>query len=299
MQKFATILLIVFIVSACGSRTPEISSETSDWIFPASEVKSITLANDAGDIVVRQTTGSDILITATKSARSARDLAGVNVDVQKIGEGISGTLDYLPGSWSVSVAFELRVPPDLSIQIESASGNITVENYQGALDLSTASGALTLRNVSGEIRADTSSGDIEARDVDGNVNISSASGNILVSYSAPPQLMNNPVLLADVLEMWTYRVEPDGTQNIFSPKLPGNGQRIFENSMGTITLQISQNLQVDIFAQLFSGKLRSEFDQLQGSPDNVRHTGHINGGGPLIILTNASGAIDIEKFSAP
>ena len=249
--------------------------------------------------MVRQTTGSDIQITATKSARRPQDLEGVNVEFQQVDDGISGTVNYLPGSWSVSIAFEIQVPPNLSIQIESASGNIKIENYQGTLDLSTASGTLTLHHVNGEIQAETSSGTIEAQDVDGNVNVSSANGNILVSYSAPPQLMNNPVLLTDVLEMWTYSVEPDGTQNSSSPKLPGNGQRIFENSSGTITLQLPHDLGVDVFAQLFSGNFKSEFDQLQGSADNVRHTGHINGGGPLIILTNASGSIDVKELPVP
>jgi Putative adhesin len=299
IQKFALFLLIVFVTSACGTRPAEVSSEVTDWMFPASDVKSINLTNEAGDIVVRQTTGSNILITVTKSARRPDDLKGVNVEFQQVADSVSGTVNYLPGSWSVSVVFEIQVPPNLSIQIESASGNITIENYQGTLNLSTASGALTLHNVSGEIQADTSSGNIEARDVDGNVNVSSASGDMVVSYGVAPELTNNSVLLTDVLDMWTYRVEPDGTQNSFSPPLPGTGQRIFENSSGTITLQLPHELAVDVFAQLFSGNFESEFDQMQSSADKVRYTGHINGGGPLIILTNASGAIDVEELPIP
>ncbi len=299
MRKIAVFLLIVLITSACGSRSAQVASHISSWSFPASDFKSISLANDAGDVVVRQTTGSDILLTATKSARSLEDLDGVNVDVQQIGDTISGTLNYLPGSWSVSVAFEIEVPPNVSVQIESASGDIRIENYQGTLNLSTLSGTLVMHNINGEIQANTANGNIEARDVDGNVNVSSSSGDILVSYSVPPQLMNDPVLLTDVLEMWTYRLEPDGIQNSSSPKLPGNGQRIFENSSGAITLQFPRDLQVDIFAQLFSSNFKSEFDQLQSSADNVRHTGHINGGGPLIILTNASGAIDVQELRIP
>ena len=299
MRKFTIFLLLVLMTSACGSRSAEVSSDISSWSFPASDFKSITLANEAGDVVVRQTTGSDILITATKSAHSPDDLEGVDVEVQQTGDVISGTLNYLPGSWSVSVAFEIQVPPDLSIQIESASGDIKIENYQGTLKLSTASGTLTLSNVNGEIQADTANGNIEARNVDGNVNVSSASGNILVSYSTPPQMTDDSILLTDVLDMWTYRLEPNGTQNSFSPKLPGNGQRIFENSSGTITLQLPHDLGVDIFAQLFSGNFKSDFDQLQGSADKVRYTGHINGGGPLIILTNASGAIDVKELPVP
>lgn len=299
IRKFVLFLLIVVMASACGTRKDQMFSQVANWTFPASAVETITFANDAGDIRIRQTTGSDILITATKSARSVDDLDGVEVDVKQTGDGISSTLNYLPGSWSVSVAYEIQVPPDRSIQIESSSGNIMVEDYQGTLDLSTASGTIVMHNVRGENHANTSSGNIEARDVDGNVNVSSANGSIVISYSSAPELMDDPVLLADVLQMWTYSVAPDGTQNSFSPQLPGNGQRIFENSSGKITLQLPHELAVDVFAQLFSGNFKSEFDQLQGSADKVRYTGHINGGGPLIILTNASGTIDVQELAVP
>jgi len=299
MRKSISFLVIVLIVSSCGSRTTGMVSQVADWTFPANEVKSVTLTNDAGDIRVRQTTGSNILITATKSARGNDDLDGVEVEVQKIVDSITCTLNYLSGSTSVSVAFEIQVPPHVSVQVESASGNIMIENYQGTLDVSTLSGTVLMHHVNGEIHAETSNGNIEARDVDGNVNVSSSSGNIVVIYSAAPQLMNDPLLLTDVLETWTYSLEPDGTQNSFSPKLPGNGQRIFENSSGTITLRLPHDLQVDVFAQLFSANFKSEFEQLQGNADKVRYTGHINGGGPLIILTNASGAINVEKLPIP
>jgi hypothetical protein len=66
-----------------------------------------------------------------------------------------------------------------------------------------------------------------------------------------------------------------------------------------ITLELPQDLQVDIFAQLFSRKFKSGFNQLKSSADKVRYAGHINGGGPLIILTNASGAIHVEKLPVP
>ncbi len=194
IRKFAIFLLIVVMASACGTRTAQVSSQVTNWTFPASTGKTITLANDAGDIRIRQTTGSDILLTATKSARSVADLDGVEIDVKQASDGISSTLNYLPGSWSVSVAYDIQVPPNRSVQINSSSGNITVENYQGALHLSTASGTIVMHNVNGEIRATTSSGNIEAHDVDGNVNVSSADGSIVVSYSAAPELMDDPVL---------------------------------------------------------------------------------------------------------
>jgi len=286
-------------IEARGSSAPEQSSEGSDWIFPKGNVKSVAITNDAGDIVVRPTEGSDILITATKSARTPDELNKVDVVVKKTGDVIAATLNYVPGQSSVSVDFDIQVPAGLSIQIESASGNITITNYQGTLDVSTSSGKIILQDVKGEIRASTDNGDIETQNVDGNFHISSSSGNIVATYDAALQQVENPVLLSDVQTLWTYKLTETGGQQVqdsSSPKLPGDGQRIFENSSGAITLRLDDGLQADIFAQLFSENFRSDLGDMQASADKVRYVGHLNGGGPLIILTNASGAIRIEAI---
>jgi DUF4097 and DUF4098 domain-containing protein YvlB len=286
-------------IEARGSSAPEQSSEGSDWIFPADTVKSVNITNDAGDIVVHSTEGSDILITATKSARTPDELNKVDVVVKKTGDVIAATLNYVPGQSSVSVDFDIQVPAGLSVQIESASGNITITNYQGTLNVSTSSGKIVLRDVKGEIRASTDNGDIETLNVDGNFHISSSSGNIVATYNAALQQVENPVLLSDVQTLWTYKITETGNQQVqesSSPKLPGDGQRIFENSSGAITLRLADDIQADIFAQLFSENFSSDIGDMQVSADKVRHVGHLNGGGPLIILTSASGAIHVEAI---
>jgi DUF4097 and DUF4098 domain-containing protein YvlB len=286
-------------IEARGSSGPEQSSEVSDWIFPKDNVKSVAITNDAGDINVRPTEGSDILITATKSASAPDELNKVDIEVKQTGDVVAATLDYLPGQSSVAVDFDIQVPTGLSIQIESASGNITITNYQGALDISTFSGKIILQDVKGEIRASTANGDIETYNVDGNFHISSSNGNIVATYDAALQQVENPVLLSDVQTLWTYKITATGgqqVQDISSPKLPGNGQRIFENSSGAITLRLAPDLQADIFAQLFSENFKSDIGDMQASADKVRYVGRLNGGGPLIILTNASGAIRVEAI---
>ena len=142
-------------------------------------------------------------------------------------------------------------------------------------------------------------GILKPENVDGNFHISSSSGNIVATYNAALQQVENPVLLSDVQTLWTYKITETGGQQVqdsSSPQLPGNGQRIFENSSGTITLRLDDGLQADIFAQLFSENFTSDIDDIQASADKVRHVGHLNGGGPLIILTNASGTIRIEAI---
>jgi len=300
MKKITIILIVVLLISACGNQTKETSTETAGWIFPTTDIKSVNLENDAGDFVLRPTSEDNIEITTIKTADTPNDLNRVEVNVQQTGDAIIGKVSPKSNSSNnVSVSFEIRVPQNLSIQIESSSGNIRVKSYKGSLDISTSSGAITLEDVNGMIRANTANGQIEASNVDGDVNISSSSGNIVATYNADLHTTDTSTHLEDVLKLWTYELKPDGSRFSSSPKLPGTDKRIFENSSGSITLKLANNLQADVFVQLFSGNFQSDFHQLQGSTDNVRYTGRINNGGPLIILVNASGAVRLEALPTP
>jgi hypothetical protein len=302
MRKFSLCLLVLMAISACSAFEPQRSPQTSKWKFSTDTIKSVSIANLAGDIVVRPAQGNDILITTTIAGQTPAGSNGVDVQIRPADETLVGTVNYPVGTSSASVAFDIRAPLNMSITIESASGNITIEDYQGALDISTLSGKITLQDVKGEIRASTANGDIETHNVDGNFHISSSGGSIVATYDAALQEVENPVLLSDVQTLWTYTITATGNQqvqDISSPELPGNGQRIFENSSGAITLRLAPDLQADIFAQLFSENFKSEVGDMKVSGDKVRHVGRLNGGGPLIILTSSSGAIRVETLPNP
>lgn len=302
MRKFSLCLLVLMAISACSNFAPQMLPQTAKWKFSTDKIKSVSITNLAGDIVVHPAQGNDILITTTISGQTPAGSNGVDVHIQPAGETLRGTVDYPAGTSSASVAFDIYAPLDMSIQIESASGSITIEDYQGVLELSTSSGKMILQDVKGEIRASTASGDIETHNVDGNFHISSSGGNIVATYDTALPQVENPVLLSDVQTLWTYKITATGNQqvqDVSSPNLPGHGQRIFENSSGAITLCLAPDLQVDIFAQLFSENFKSDVGDMKASADKVRHVGILNGGGPLIILTSSSGAIHVETLSNP
>jgi hypothetical protein len=297
MQKFSLWILMALVFSACAAPASQPASQDTDWTFSGDRLRSVSIANTAGDIVIHSAEGNDISMTARKSAPTSQELNTLDVQVQATDETLRATVNYPEGSLHSSVTFDLHIPQNLSVEVESSSGNITVTHYQGTLQLNTSSGKITLQDVGGEINASSSSGNIETEDVDGNIHLSSNSGDIIATYRVDPKDANDAVLLADVLKLWSYQLTPDGAVST-SPDLAGN-ERLFENSSGSITLRLLPAAHVDIFAQLFSGDFKSDFNELEGSADSVRYTGHLNGGGPLIILTNASGAIRLERMNNP
>jgi DUF4097 and DUF4098 domain-containing protein YvlB len=58
------------------------------------------------------------------------------------------------------VDFEVRVPPEVSLQLAAASGDMVVSDVIGTVDLETDFGSVEMKEISGTVSAKTSSGDI-------------------------------------------------------------------------------------------------------------------------------------------
>lgn len=263
----------------------EQGDETSlNWTFPASKVSRLIIKNASGDIVLRKSESDEVRITATKYDGSQEDLDKVKVDLQQKDEELVIDVEYWAKISPVSVKFSIEAPFGLSIELDSGSGNVTVEGYSGTVKVDTGSGNIVLRDVDGEVHADTGSGDIE------------------VTYTRPLSQTNNPVLLSEVLDKWSYSIIRDETKDLTinklsQPKLSGSGQQIFSSGSGNITLNLASHLKVDVFAETLSQKFRSDFNEMQDVRDGVRYVGHINGGGPLVILTTGSGGISVKRLT--
>jgi hypothetical protein len=79
-------------------------------------------------------------------------------------------------------AIEVRVPSSLeNLMVSSGSGNITVADRVGDLELRTASGDIVVRSCSGNVKAESASGDISFAHCSEAVQARSASGDISVS----------------------------------------------------------------------------------------------------------------------
>lgn len=99
----------------------------------------------------------------------------------------------------VSLDYRLYLPAGIDVEIQSSSGNLEVQDHQGAVDFQSASGDLRLRSVDGPVRlrsgsgdlslssltgdliARSNSGDIDVRGLQGDCSVESSSGEIRVS----------------------------------------------------------------------------------------------------------------------
>jgi hypothetical protein len=147
---------------------------------------SFMLDADNGSVEV---TGSDrsgvrVVITSKKDdLESMYDFTydespgQATIKVEKKG---SGMFSWFSWGRNAGLRFEIELPRETSINIDTAGGTIAVEAITGKTRLDTSGGAIRVLDVIGPLLADTSGGSIDIEQVEGDVNADTSGGSISV-----------------------------------------------------------------------------------------------------------------------
>ncbi|WP_020390305.1 DUF4097 family beta strand repeat-containing protein [Kribbella catacumbae] len=90
-------------------------------------------------------------------------------------------------SFGCDTEYVVTVPRDLSVTIDSSSGDLKVAGLSGSTTLKSSSGGIEARQISGDLSLESSSGDLEATDLSsGSVTGKSSSGSIQLFFRTAP-----------------------------------------------------------------------------------------------------------------
>jgi hypothetical protein len=145
------------------------ASETFEWSGGAS-ARELVLANASGDVNVA-VAGDEVVVTATKTAAKAADLADVTVEVEEKDDAVHVEIEYprdVGRAGAVRVDFDVTVPAGL-----------------GRLDVHVARGNVAATGIP-EVNASVASGDVEIADAYKAVKVSAADGAVSVENSGRP-----------------------------------------------------------------------------------------------------------------
>ena len=79
---------------------------------------------------------------------------------------------------NISISYEVVVPAETDLRVQSGSGDQRVEGIRGPLEVSAGSGGLKISAIGDRVHAETGSGDIDINRVKGNVHAKTGSGSI-------------------------------------------------------------------------------------------------------------------------
>lgn len=169
-QSVAALVAGLFLVVATAFSAEQIKRD-----FPTGAKPSLLLRNQNGAISVKTWDQNQIEIQANPSSDSMEVM--IIPGEQKVTVQTHARGDR-PAPADARVDFEIRVPREATVRVDSERGQISVENVKGDVAIEGVSNSVGLSNLSGHITVRTVDGPVLLRSCEGHIEAHSISGDL-------------------------------------------------------------------------------------------------------------------------
>ena len=219
---------------------------------------TLTLRTEAGSVEV--TTHAENTINIEIDIHNTDNEFSVSFENNDDGLSIEGERD---GNWhssSLDVQYQITLPSQYNVDLDTAGGDIQIANLNGRVEARTSGGKISTKDITGNINIKTSGGSLELVNVQGRIDGHTSGGNIdLLLHSQPDQAIR------------------------------------LHTSGGSIMAKFAENSRIDLKANTSGGRVSSQW-QVDGSQSEQQIAGKINDGGPEVDLNTSGGSIYVEKI---
>jgi len=267
------------------------------------------------ETIIRAAAGS-LSVQGIEGGVSANSAVG-SIEMNAIGGGVMAstaggpiTLGAIGGAVRCETAggsIKLRASGG-EATLTSNGGGIEVGSVGGTLRAETLGGDVVAERVAGEVIAATSGGTIRIGQARGRVTADTAGGSIEIA-GAPQgvraETAEGHIRLTDVSGQ-VFATSANGNIHAFFVSGSPLRDSLIETMSGTIIIWLPADARVAVDAQVdlarSMGRIESDFEAItvrQGSEQfgasELRATGSLNGGGPVLTIRNTGGRIQIRR----
>jgi DUF4097 and DUF4098 domain-containing protein YvlB len=234
---YAILAVVVLVGSAWAANEIQ-----RDYRYKVHHRASISIFNQYGPISVKPSSGHQVLVHAILASDK------VEIDPDQRGDRISFTSHLLSGADAESgkVEYQIMVPADANVTLNSASGPIRAEGLHGDLILEGNTAYVDLHDLSsGHVHIKTLDGPVNLANVnDGHVEITSVSGQVVLKSVWGPLVHVNSN---------TGKIAYDGD-------FGGSGEYLLTTYSGDIEAIAPSYASIDVIATSRQGKVENDFN---------------------------------------
>jgi DUF4097 and DUF4098 domain-containing protein YvlB len=251
------------------------SAERIEKHFKVDTHPVVTIHNPDGIITVRAWTKHEVLVIANRASNQ------IEVEVEQTGNRV----DIITHQVSDTVApadfhadFEISVPEDAELQIHDDSGNVSVANVLGDMNVETVAAGVNLQDAAGYLTVKTVGGSFQCIRCAGRIEVSSISGSFRL------------------LDLRSYHVRAQTSKGniLFDGEFLPNGNYLLKNYSGDIVVHYSEGDSFDLSATSYKGKVLSD---AKLTPSHERHFWHPKFGNALFGTLNTGRArVEVSSF---
>jgi hypothetical protein len=190
LVKLLSIALIAQLTTACvihvggGEKRKADIELTESLSLSSAGIEELVIDNGAGKIEI---SGDDSISEIQVEAYiiTSKDVT-YRLELEKTGPRayLVAKHDSYNGFWigdSPKIDITVKVPSNMSLDIDDGSGEITINNVAGNALIDDGSGDITVSNLSGSLKIEDGSGDMELTNIGGPIDIDDGSGSIYVT----------------------------------------------------------------------------------------------------------------------
>ncbi len=236
-RRRAVKLAVVLVVTVT---TWAVAETKKEYRFNVGVKSTVSIINQYGPVSIKPSTGNFVVVSATTYSDK------VEVDQSQSGNRVDVQSHLLPGATAENsrVDYEVTVPADASVTLESMTGPLRAEKLHGDVEAEGANASIEIREISNShVHVKTMNGAVTLTDIhDGHVEIDSVSGDVTLKSVTGPLV----------------RVSSTSGRIVYDGDFGYAGEYRFNSHSGNIDATIPQDASVDVKAQSVRGQVQDD-----------------------------------------
>ena len=220
------------------------SQETYHKEFSTAKIKTVIIENINGPINIKTWKKNSLLLKSTKHAAKQEHIDGMHIIInQTDDQKLTIASGYKTAIKKGTIEYELIVPEQLSMNLKTINGNITVTNFDGPIQATTENGTIELVNIKKAAHVTTTKkGRISIEGAYGPVSAAAYQGDIFMTNT-------HNSIIANTIK---------GKVQINCKKVPTTGIVKLETSSGPVILSLPKQTNASIKGQTSHGTVYCE-----------------------------------------
>jgi DUF4097 and DUF4098 domain-containing protein YvlB len=203
------------------------------------------------------------------------------------------------GNWPpVSVSFEITVPKNYHLNLNTSGGNIAVASLSGNVRARTSGGNLNFDRIDGDLDAGTSGGNITLREGTAKARLNTSGGNIDIDRAGGPTEVSTSggdIMLRSVAQLIRATTSGGNVRAFITEPL--RQDTYLDTSGGDVDVEVLKDAGFHLDAGTSGGSVQAAGLTItleQGANGKNKLIGAVNGGGPRLKLRTSGGDITVR-----
>lgn len=288
----------VILVATLACALPALAGTRIEKQLELAPGGEFVLDTDMGSVVVRGAAsgGARVVITSKRDDLESQ----VNLAFDESPGRVEVRLDRKSkvSSWfkrNPGVKFEIEIPRDTRLSVDTSGGSISVEAIEGPSRLDTSGGSIEVIDHGGELTVDTSGGSITVEQAQGKVTADTSGGSIRMEQVAGDivaQTSGGSIRIKEAGGHVVAETSGGAVEVLFSA---GNGLGgKLSTSGGGVTAHVDPSVGLDVDASTSGGSVVLDVPlTVQGKISRTAIRGTLGDGGAMLTLRSSGGSIRV------